>query len=239
MRTINLIAALQGLLAGASLFCFIHSDPGTVSGMMSDFDYNVLKKIYYQSSSQPQSDDILNDLSDYVGFLSVHGTNIDYPVMRDRPDSNGNYYYLDHNYKGDYDVCGCPFVRDTQTINDDILTVFAHNSSNGKMFAQLELFEDVDFFDENNMIMLDTDYGIRNYEVVAVLDVPLSDDGFSFWGVNNLTDMEERSCFECEIRDLAVNYKDYDASSVSQYLLLVTCEYSHSDGRRIVVAAGV
>ncbi len=190
----------------------------------------------YRGSRDTYSDVASSDYGDYVGFLTVDGTSVEYPVMRDRNDPDGGYYYLTHNFEGEYDPSGCPFIRYTADVDDDIVEVFAHNNRNGTMFADLARFEDEDFFREYGDIIFDTAYGKRSYRVIAVLDVNAGSEEYPYFGWQNFPDEESEVEFLERIYALSgVTDNDMHLPG-SSYLLLVTCEYSHVNGRRIVVA---
>ncbi|MBR1796640.1 MAG: class B sortase [Clostridiales bacterium] len=235
MRRIKLFAAAEGLLFGMSMFFFTLDYNGGPEGLSSRIIYSKEAKLIREIIDREGEHE--SELpEDCIGFLSVDGTSIEYPVMRDRTDSEGNYYYLTHNYLGNEDSSGCPFIRRSQTLEDDLITIFAHNNRNGTMFADLRLFEDEAFFDRYREITLDTETEIRSYEVVSVMDVSVFDDAFSFWGWNNLPDEDTEEEFLDQIINSSVIHTDEELSPGNQYLMLVTCEYSHDNGRRIVVA---
>ena len=235
MKNIKLFAAAEGFLFGVAMFFMLLDKNGGPEGLMSRRLYED-QAIEYHSGDSDLVESIASEYTDVVGYLTVEGTSIDYPVMRDRTDSEGNYYYLDHNYTGQPDPSGCPFIRHSVRLDDDLLEVFAHNNSNGTMFADLVRFEDDDFFNDYGNIVFDTVEGRRTYQVAAVLDVDVYGDDYTFWGWHNFPDESAESEFISQIESNASVKSDEGLTSGNQYLLLVTCEYSHPNGRRIVVA---
>lgn len=104
--------------------------------------------------------------SDVIGWITVEGTDIDYPILYDKTD---NPYYLDHTRTGKYSAAGSIFI---QTINDadfsDFNTVvYGHNMKDGSMFAQLHRFEEKDFFDEHDTIVIYTNDRVLTYKIIA------------------------------------------------------------------------
>ena len=64
--------------------------------------------------------------SDFVGWLSVPGTNIDYPVMQTPADPT---YYLKHDFEKNYTDYGCPFMQtdcDALAPSDNLI-IYGHN----------------------------------------------------------------------------------------------------------------
>ena len=235
MGKLRLMAAVEIVLFGIAVFFFVLDRTGGPEGIASRIRYSSWIREYRQSHNVP-SEPGLPGYDEYVGFLTVEGTSIEYPVMRDPDDSDGEYYYLTHNFEGDYDPAGCPFIRHSAGIDDDIVEVFAHNNSNGTMFADLIKFEDEEFFNEYGGIVLDTTGGKRSYKVIAVLDVSVDSDDYSFFGWQNFPDEESEAEFQSQIHSLSRVTDDVFYPPGTQYLLLITCEYSHANGRRIVVA---
>lgn len=234
--SIGLLAAVEGLLFGISAFFFVLDMNGGPEGLRSRELYIKAAEEYIESGNDGSLDGLYKEYGDYVGFLTVDGTSIAYPVMRDRFDSDGNYYYLTHNYLGDEDRSGCPFIPRSSDLSDDLVMVYAHNNSNGTMFADLSMFEDDSFMNAHHEVIFDTVYGRREYEVIAVLDVSVDSGAFTYFGWSNFIDVESETGFIDQIDSLANVRRDYGLHPGNQYLLLVTCEYSHSNGRRIVVA---
>ena len=160
---IKVFAAVEGLLIGVSMFFFMLDRKGGPDGLRSGRLYSSEAGAYIEAApvmdNNPVNSEVLrlsDTYEDFVGFLTVEGTSIAYPVMRDRTDSSGNYYYLNHNYLGEEDRAGCPFIRRSTDIDCDIVEIYAHNNSNGTMFADLEKFEDEVFFNEHGTVLLDT-----------------------------------------------------------------------------------
>ena len=234
MRYSKFLVAFEGFIFGASMFFFRLDKGGGPEGISSSQLYRREARIYHSSEDYFENERIENN--DIIGYLTVDGTDIDYPVMRDRTNSSGNYYYLTHNFRGEPDRSGCPFVRKSQDINDDIVTIYAHNNSNGTMFADLVKFEDDSFFTRYNSIEFDTVEGMRVYKVISVMDVSVYGEDFSFWGWQNFAGTNDEEFFLEQISDLSVNVTSQMPGTGNDYLLLVTCEYSHDNGRRVVVA---
>ena len=150
---------------------------------------------------------------DFIGWLSIEDTNIDYPVMQTKKDSE---YYLHRNFEKKSDVNGLPFL-DAKCDIDELkgnLMVYGHHMKSGLMFAHLEDFEKADFYKKHKTIEFDTLYEKRQYEVVAVF----------------------RSKVYKENKKLSI-YKDGATPAYGEQLLtLVTCAYHTENGRFVVVA---
>ena len=71
--------------------------------------------------------------TDMVGWLSIAGTNINYPVMQTPNNPN---YYLKHNFEKEYSDLGTPYVQE----NCDLLTSDNLRCLWGRVFAKAVLY---------------------------------------------------------------------------------------------------
>ena len=81
---------------------------------------------------------------DLVGWLSIEGMKIDYPVMQ----CGDNDYYLNHDFYGEEDKYGCLFVKDIADVNTpaDNFVIYGHNMKDGSMFGDLDLYKKEAFY---------------------------------------------------------------------------------------------
>ena len=71
--------------------------------------------------------------TDMVGWLSIAGTNINFPVMQTPNNPN---YYLKHNFEKEYSDLGTPYVQE----NCDLLTSDNLRCLWGRVFAKAVLY---------------------------------------------------------------------------------------------------
>ena len=73
---------------------------------------------------------------DTVAYLKVPGTNIDYIVVKGKDNS----FYLNHNFKKDYNVSGWIFADYHNKFDgsDKNIVVYGHNTMDGSMFGTLK-----------------------------------------------------------------------------------------------------
>lgn len=104
--------------------------------------------------------------SDFVGWISIEGTNIDYPVMQTIDNPN---YYLKHSFEKQYSDYGVPYVQENCALGiSDNIVIYGHHMNDGSMFSDLCKYESEDFYREHKTIRFDTLSGFGEYEVVAV-----------------------------------------------------------------------
>ena len=104
--------------------------------------------------------------SDFVGWLSIPGTNIDYPVMQTVDEPN---YYLKRGFDKQYSDYGVPYVQENCDLAlSDNCVIYGHHMNNGTMFADLCKYESEDFYQEHKVLRFDTlsgfgEWNMRSY----------------------------------------------------------------------------
>lgn len=92
--------------------------------------------------------------SDFVGWISIERTNIDYPVMQTIDNPN---YYLKHSFEKQYSDYGVPYVQENCDLGlSDNCVIYGHHMNNGSMFADLCKYADEDFYRQHKTIRFDT-----------------------------------------------------------------------------------
>ena len=175
---------------------------------------------------------------DMVGWIKINGTNINYPVMQtpENPD-----YYLDHDFYKNQSVYGCPYVQancDVKTPSDNVI-VYAHHMNDGSMFANLELFRSKDFWSSHKTISFDTLDNKANYDILAVFAISVDESdkkAFKFYEFVNSYDPDHFSTFIAKCKALSFYETGVSAKYGDKLLTLATCEYTHDNGRLVVVA---
>lgn len=108
---------------------------------------------------------------DCIGWLTIDGTRIDYPVMYRSGDKN---YYLHRDFNGEYSANGCLFLAEECVPgNSDNLIIYGHHMNSGKMFADLEKYKDEGFYEEHPTILFRTIWGNEQYQIFAAFTTPV------------------------------------------------------------------
>lgn len=186
-------------------------------------------------SSREKYAPVYEQNSDFVGWITIDGANINYPVMqtKDEPD-----FYLKRGFDKSYSEYGVPYVQeDCDVLASDNLVIYGHNMKNGTMFSDLEKYADESFLSEHRYIHFDTlrDYG--TYEIFAVFrTVAYSEDGFKYYGFVNFDDTEDFNVYIEKCTELSLYDTGVSAVYGDKLLTLSTCEYTRTNGRFVVVA---
>lgn len=115
---------------------------------------------------------LIAENADCIGWLSIDGTNISYPVMHTPSEPQK---YLRRNFYGKYSQSGVPFLDGRCNLQSTNLIIYGHNMKNGTMFADLKKYVDRDFLTTHRVVKFETMDGIRYFTVTNVLKTNISD----------------------------------------------------------------
>jgi len=74
---------------------------------------------------------------DMVGWISIDGTTINYPVMQTKDNPN---YYLKRNFEKEYSDLGTPYIQeDCDLLTSDNLIIYGHHISGNRMFGRWKI----------------------------------------------------------------------------------------------------
>lgn len=176
--------------------------------------------------------------SNFVGWISIEGTNIDYPVMQTVDTPN---YYLKRNFEKQYSDYGVPYVQENCDLEfSDNCVLYGHHMNNGTMFSDLCKYADEDFYREHKTICFDTLSGFGEYEVIAAFKTAAySEQGFKYYHFTLADSAEDFDAYIAKCKELSL----YDTGVTAEYgdrlITLSTCEYSRPNGRMVVIAKQV
>lgn len=171
--------------------------------------------------------------NDFVGWLCIPETDINYPVMHTTDDPE---LYLRRNFHGEYSESGVPFLDFRCSLDSDNLIIYGHNMMNGTMFAGLQGYVQEDFCTAHQIIEFQTADGCVEYQVFAVAWVKSSDDWYKF--VNPDTSEDFNSAVE-KVAGKALFIINPAPEYGQQILTLSTCYDSANNGRLLVLAAKI
>lgn len=196
--------------------------------------------ITVETSGQEDSDiihvdfDSLQEVNeDICAWISVPGTNINYPVLQSKENQETDYY-LNTNLDGSQGYPGSIYIqkRNSRDFMDSVTVMYGHNMKNKSMFATLHNYADEKFFEENPYIYVYTPDENIAYKVFAAVtydDKLILDYYDDFHDLNDLDvfidDIE--SCKGIFDRTVEINRSD-------KLLGLSTCMPNGIEGRYYV-----
>ena len=115
---------------------------------------------------------LITENADCIGWLSIDGTNISYPVMHTPSDPQK---YLSRNFYGKYSQSGVPFLDGRCDLQSTNLIIYGHNMKNGTMFSDLKRYVDRDFLNAHRTVKFETTDGVQTFIVTEALKTNTSD----------------------------------------------------------------
>lgn len=131
--------------------------------------------LVYKPAEKGESAEKLKELSeDCIGWITVDGTNIDYPLMQGRT----NAEYLNTDPFGEYSLSGSIFLdfRNQGDLTDRYSLIYGHHMEGGAMFGALDRYLDEGYFNghRTGRITL-TDGTILEFRIFAVVSCSARD----------------------------------------------------------------
>ena len=172
---------------------------------------------------------------DFVAWLRIPGTNVDYPVgQTDNPD-----YYLNHTFSGKSSVVGTLFsLADADyAAPGRNIAIYGHHlrSSGEKMFTSLMRYKNPDFYEDNKTVMLDSLYRHREYTIFAVMNMKVGD-----WEPSRTTFSGDAAFMAFVNRAKSESLYDtgVEVGADDHILTLITCDrsYAGKEGRLVILA---
>lgn len=168
-----------------------------------------------------------------ISWIQVDGTRIDYPVLC-RPGDDA--YYHTHNVEHEKVTAGSIYIQasvNSMDWSDFHTVVYGHNMRNGSMFAGLHDFEDGDFFDAHDSVVLYTPTRRLTYRIFAAYK---RDDAHLMRKFDYST-VQGRQVFLDDIFSHTGTFRSaVEVNTDSRILTLSTC-VGGEDNKRYVVQA--
>lgn len=178
--------------------------------------------------------------SDLVGWLTIEGTEVDYPVLQ----TDNNDYYVNHNFKKQSNELGSIFLDKDCSIEKPTANflIYGHRSNGGQMFETLTKYKKEDFYKEHPTFEFATLEEVSKYQIIAVFQSQVylkSQDVFKYYFFKDAENEEEFNNYIENVKKLSL----YNIAETAQYgdqlITLSTCDYHVEDGRFAIVAKKV
>ena len=189
--------------------------------------------------------------SDFIGWITVPNTSINYPVLQ----CDNNDYYLDYNFNKIRDARGAIFMdyRNNPVNLDSNTIIYGHNCYNTTMFSELTNYQKIDFYKTSPVFEFNTverTYKWKIYGAFITTAKPEEDNGYVFNYIYPYMDGENFKGFINEIDKRRLYVTDVDINDDDKMLILSTCvrnldTYKNgiktykADARLVIVARAV
>lgn len=183
----------------------------------------------------PTFEELLALNEDICAWVTLDNTQIDYPIVQ----GEDNLDYINTDVYGNFALAGSIFLdsRNSKDFTDAYSLVYGHHMAEGKMFGDLDLYKEKEFFEENTtgtLLLPDRAYDL---DILACLVVN-SRDEYIFepdkWesDVSGIVRYAEQNALHTH-EELLNTIK---GQSDVQILSLSTCSSEYDDARTIVLA---
>lgn len=182
---------------------------------------------------------LLAENSDTIGWVTVPNTLIDYVVVA--PPESDPEYYLYRDFYGNGSKYGTVFLDYRSRVDSKNMILHGHHMQDGRMFANLKYYEDIDFYKKTPIFTYNTIYEKAKWEIISIFKTNTLDYQGDFFNylrgdfqndydfLNFIYQVRERS-----IIDTPVKVNEYDT-----IVTLSTCAYDFESFRFVVVARKV
>lgn len=173
--------------------------------------------------------------NDFVAWISINGTNVNYPIVQ----SDNLEYYLDYNFDGVKSKDGTLFSLgkcDWRTPSKNIVVYGHHVEASGdRMFKALLKYKTVDYYREHPTINLDSMYHNGKYRIFAVFNMFEGDLDPS---KTRFASDTEFNSFIATVKSMSLYDTGVNVNSSDTIISLVTCDrYFRIGGGRLIVMA--
>ena len=171
---------------------------------------------------------------DVFGWISVFGTNIDYPLVQDQNNDNRRYEHT--NARGEPSMSGAIFldVRNEQDLTNFIHIIYGHEMGRNAMFGELTQFANEEVFNRHTHGMIytateDTFYGVEFFAFMMVNAF----DG-TFYNPH-MIDEQEKEYFLQRLENEAIHYRNIGVGIHERLVILSTCTPTSNDMRQVLI----
>lgn len=183
---------------------------------------------------------LLEENPDLVGWITIDGTKIDYPVMQTKGEDRDPEYYLHRDFHRQPSDAGTPFM---DAFSDIYLPtsnwlIYGHHMRSGIMFHDLIKYEKKDFWKKHPEFRFDTITAPGTYQIIAACSSKIydeNDDAFKYYEYAGITSEEDFDRYIQGVKSLSIYDTGETAHYGDQLVTLSTCAYHTDNGRFFIV----
>jgi sortase B len=168
---------------------------------------------------------------DVRAWLTVDGTNIDYPVVQ----GLDNMTYLNWSVDMKFSLSGSLFLdyQNSGDFSDRYSLIYGHHMESRTMFGELPEFLEEDFFGSHQTGVIFTPEHTYYIEWFACLKTDAY-DGMMYY-TRDYSNEESIKELLSYIKENAVQFRDIGAQSSDRFIALTTCTTDTTDGRVVLI----
>ncbi len=175
-------------------------------------------------------DELLDNIPDARGWITMDGTHIDYPVVQGPDD----LYYVNRDEYGNPSLSGSIYLqaKNQPDFSDSYNLLYGHHMDNGAMFGDLTNFIDAEYFNSHltgTLVTLKEAYSI---DVVSLVRTDAYEK--ALYDRTSL-DWDEYESEILQNENIEVIRTNPAITSAEKFIVLSTCEGVSTDGRILLI----
>ena len=180
---------------------------------------------------------LLAENKDTIGWIKVPNTIIDHVVVKP-PKNEDPEYYLHRDFYGNYSKYGTVFMDYRSELDSKNIIIHGHHMQDGRMFANLKHYEDLDFYKSAPTFTFNTIYEKNQWKIISIFKTNTLDYQGTFFNylrgnfdneydfLNYIYQLRVRSMIDCPV----------DVNENDSIVTLSTCSYDFEEFRLVIVA---
>lgn len=194
-------------------------------------EYSNSKEVYKEIRGKKEDINLSNINSDYIGWISIENTPVDYPVVK----GSDNEFYLENGFNKEYLISGSIFMDYRNSgFQDKNVIIYGHNMKNNSMFGSLKNFKDIDYLANNKYITITNKNNERRVYEIFALYITGADNTY-YTSIEFYTE-EEFDLYIESILSQTLYKTDIEIKNTDNILTLSTCSYEFDNARLAIHA---
>jgi sortase B len=230
IKTLNVVIDFVILLIIISMVAFAGYSIWDSNQVFRSADSSQYERFKPSAEDEGKSFEELQRINpEVIAWLTVYGTNIDYPVTQ----ADNNMKYVNTNAEGLYSLSGAIFLdsNNDSSFKDFNSIFYGHHMERQTMFGEIENFSQKETFDTRRFGNLYFDKKDHGIEFFAFVQADAYDRQIF---TANVVDEEKQEYLE-SLTNKAVHMRDIGITIEDNIVLLTTCSSHSTNGRDILV----
>lgn len=193
---------------------------------------------------------LLAQNKDTVGYISIPGTKVNYPVVQRKNEADGNTYYLRKSFNLNENEAGSVFLDYRCSLDDVVdhtrrvdnstnLVIYGHNMEDGSMFGSLKYYRnDWGFYEEHPIIVLNSCYKTYTYKIFGYYIADGEDTtetAFDYWNTLTFPTEDDFYNYVNNIKRRSLRNTNVDLKYGDELISLSTCHGMFDTAKLVVV----
>lgn len=195
---------------------------------------DITRNSEYISDEELQKFQEINE--DFVGYLYIPNTQIDFPVVK----GTDNSYYLSHSFEKEKSHIGCPFVDYRLKETDRNTVIHGHNFGKDRteIFSTLIKYQNRNYFFEHpKLYYAELGESGQKYQIFSVFNFNVKElTKFDYMQRDFKDDVAFLDWIE-ELKSRSLFETDVPVSKESQVVILSTCNREYGKNNRLLICA--